>query len=77
MKIEKKKAENKVEAKVVEVPKKKSIVVEKKAEEAKAPEAKPAEKQGAKVETSESPKIERPNMPADFCMQPSDWEGTG
>lgn len=77
MKIEKKKAENKVEAKVVEVPKKKSIVAEKKAEEAKAPEAKPAEKQGAKVETSESPKIERPNMPADFCMQPSDWEGTG
>ena len=77
MKIEKKKAENKVDTKVDEVPKKKSIAALKKAEEVKAPEAKPAEKQEAKVETSAPPKIERPNMPEGFCMQPSDWEGTG
>ena len=81
------KAETKVaEAAVAVAPKKLTPIkkaaeaapVENKAEAVLKDETKsPAEAAKEIIAMAEKPKAERPSMPAGFCMEPKDWEGSG
>jgi hypothetical protein len=86
-KEEAKKVEVKAETKAV-TPVVKKLTPIKKAAEAVAPESKAeatvkaetapvAETAKPTVVEAEKPKAERPTMPANFCMDQKDWEGTG